>query len=54
MEQLDIPYSHKNIPIPGQREYLLNLTQKIEHLIVRMRWKAYLFLSNTTQNKKEN
>ena len=43
MEQKNLGYSMKNIPIPSKKEYLKRLIEKIESLIRRMRWKAYFF-----------
>ena len=36
-------YSTKNIPIPNEKTYLLQLVDKIEAVIKRMRWKAISF-----------
>ena len=54
MEKLNIHYSHKNIPLLGEHEYKLILTQKIEDLISKMRWKAHFYINNAPQNLKEN
>ena len=43
MEKVNLNYSTKNIPIPSERSYLLKLTEKIELVIKRMRWKAIYF-----------
>ena len=40
MEKFNFGYSVKNIPIPSEREYKIQLTEKIEAVIKRMRWKA--------------
>ena len=48
MEKINLGYSIKNIPIPHERVYLLQLVEKIEAVIKRMRWKA------TFYNKKKN
>ena len=34
----------KNIPIPSNNKYLFILTQRTEHFIKRLRWKAHFFL----------
>ena len=44
METFNIEYSTKNIPLPGKDEYKLQLIQKTEKLIKRMRWKSLQFL----------
>ena len=50
MEKFNFGYSVKNIPIPSEREYKVQLTEKIEALIRRMRWKAIFFNENDDQN----
>ena len=40
MENLDIDYSLKNIPIPFNESYLIKLIEKIETVVKRMRWRA--------------
>ena len=49
MKKLQFDYSYKNIPIPSERNYKLQLMEKIELLIKRMRWKAHFY-----NEKKEN
>ena len=44
MERLNLGYSTKNIPFANQRNYKVQLVDKIEVLIRRMRWKASFFL----------
>ena len=43
MEKVNLNYSTKNIPILSERSCLLKLTEKIELVIKRMRWKAIYF-----------
>ena len=43
MDQRNFPYSMKNIPVPSKKLYLKILTDKVELLIKRMRWKALFF-----------
>ena len=40
MEKVNFSYSMKNIPIPDEKSYKLQLIQKIEDLIKKIRWKA--------------
>ena len=40
MERIKLDYSKKNILIPSQKEYKLQLVAKTEHFIKRVRWKA--------------
>ena len=46
MERINLGYSTKNIPIPSEKAYLLQLVEKIEAVIKRMRLKAALFSKN--------
>ena len=39
-------YSMKNIPLPSEKLYKAILIEKVELLIKRMRWKAYLYESS--------
>ena len=43
MEKFTIDYSTKNIPLPSKKLYLKSLTDKVEKVIKRMRWKAFYF-----------
>ena len=54
MEQFNISYSTKNIPLPSHNDYLQRLIEKTELFLRRMRWKAYFFLNpGTTSPSKE-
>ena len=44
----------KNIPIAYEADYIKILTQKIESLIRRMRWKAYFFKNQTMESSNDN
>ena len=52
MEKLQFDYLYKNIPIPTERNYKLQLMEKIELVIKRMRWKAHFY--NKRKDGKEN
>ena len=43
MEKLQLRYSSKNIPIPSKRNCKLQLMEKIELAIKRMKWKAFFY-----------
>ena len=43
MEKFNLNYSLKNIPIPSEKQYKLQMIEKIEAVIKRMRWKAIIF-----------
>ena len=44
MENFNMDYSGKNIPLPSNKDYLKRLLEMTESLIKRMRWKAFYFL----------
>ena len=48
MEKRSFNYSLKNIPLPTEKSYKINLIEKVEQVIKRMRWKA-LFLDVTKE-----
>ena len=43
----------KNIPTPSHQSYKLLLTDKIESVITRMRWKTYFFMKNKAATLEE-
>lgn len=47
MEKTNLHYSTKNIPVASERNYKIQLLDKIEAVIKRMRWKAIFFDSET-------
>ena len=53
MERFNISYSKKNIPIPTEKEYKIQLIAKVESFTKRMRWKALEFLGKLGSSKKE-
>ena len=44
MERFNISYSQKNIPMPIEKQYKIQLIYKVENPAKRMRWKALGFL----------
>ena len=55
MEKVNFGSYIKNIPIPSKRTYLLQLMEKFELVITRMRWKAIHFNNNdSTDNNVED
>jgi len=57
MERTNLHYSTKNIPVASERNYKIQLLEKIEAVIKRMRWKAIFFDSengNGDEIDKEN
>ena len=53
MERIKCDYSLKNIPVPSKNSYQLQLIEKIENVIKRMRWEAHFFLRQN-ENCNEN
>ena len=51
MEKLKFEYSTKNIPLPFERSYKLQLIEKTKMVIKQMRWKA---IFQDTRNEKSN
>ena len=54
MEKLQLRYSRKNIPIPSKRSYKLQLMEKIELVMKRMRWKAFFYDQGNNKYIPEN
>ena len=52
MERKTYNYSTKNIRTPLERNYKLQLVEKIETFIKRMRWKAIMYDSRCKKNRK--
>lgn len=50
MEKFEIEYSVKNIPIPSERQYKIQLISKVEKVIKRMRWKTLEFLGKLSSD----
>ena len=51
MEKVDFDYSMKNIPIPDEKSYKLQLMQKAEGFIKKIRWKAIFFMKGGNQTE---
>ena len=51
MERVNLGYSIKNIPLANEHSYKLQLIEKIEAVIKKMRWKVILYKA---QNENEN
>ena len=54
MEKFNIDYSTKNIRIPSERQYVIQLILKVEKFIKRMRWEALQFLGKLDNSGKGN
>ena len=53
MEKVDYGYSMKNIGLPSQKEYLMQLTQSVEKFVRNLSWRAYFFLNPPKDEQKE-
>ena len=51
MENSEIKYTLRNIPIPSQKSYQLNLIGKIKSLVKHMRWRTFHYFN---QQKCDN
>ena len=49
MEKVNFDYSVKNISIPDGKSYKLQLIQKVENFIKKIRWKAIFFMKGGNQ-----
>ena len=54
MEQINLGYSTKNIPVPSDKAYLKNLILKVESFIKRIRWKALFYDKSKNNDDEEN
>ena len=54
MEKFTINYSTKNIPLPTKKLYLKSLTDKVEKVIKRMRWKAFFYDKEKNDDKEQD
>ena len=53
MEQVNFGYSLKNIPIPNNQEYLLELVSSVGTFISNLRWRSWHFLNPSNNERKE-
>ena len=53
MEQLKFETSMKNIPLGGNKEYVMHLTQSVRKVVYAMSWAAFIFLNNIQCEEKE-
>ena len=53
MEQVKYDYSHKNIAIPNREEYKIDLSNRMETFVNKLRWKAFFFFENDKIKKEE-
>ena len=53
MEQVKFNHSLKDIPIPSQQEYLMELIDSVGTFTSNLRWRAYHFLNPSNKNSKE-
>ena len=52
MEKLNFGYQLKDIPAPNERTYKLQLIEKIDLFIKKLRWKAIFFRSNSKETSE--
>ena len=51
MEEVNLGYSMKNIPITNEKSYKLQLIKKVEDFIKNIRWKAIFFMEGGNQTE---
>ena len=54
MDNANITYSLKNIPLPTKSTYLNLLIPKVTSFIQRLRWRTFFFIRSTKNKNKEN
>ena len=52
MEKVNFSYLVKNIAAPNERTYKLQLIEKIELFIKKLRWKAIFFINNSKETSE--
>ena len=53
MEQVQFDYSLKNIAIPTQKDYLIELVSSVNTFIANLKWRCFHFLNPSNSNHKE-
>ena len=53
MNVINLGYSLKNVPTPTEKSYLKALTEKVEHFLTRIRWKAYFYDKEDPINEED-
>ena len=53
LEEVNFGYSMKNISLPSQKEYILQLIHSVETFVRNLRWRAYFILNPNERPQKE-
>ena len=53
MKQVQYETSMKNIPLGGNKEYVMQLTKSVRKVVYAMSWAAFIFLNDIQCEKKE-
>ena len=53
MEQVNFNYSIKNIPIPSQQDFRIQMIKSVEHFVKNIRWRAFHYLNPVQTNVKK-
>ena len=53
MEQVNLGYSTKNIPLPSKKDYLQRLISSTEKFIRSIRWRTYFYLNPAKKTSKK-
>ena len=54
MEQVNFNYSIKNIPIPSQQDFRIQMIKSVEHFVKNIRWRAFHYLNPVQTNVKKD
>ena len=53
MEQVKFDYSMKNIPIPSEREFIIELISSVEKFIKNLKWRVFHYLNPAQQSRNK-
>ena len=53
MEQVKFDYSMKNIPIPSEREFIIELISSVEKFINNLKWRVFHYLNPAQQSRNK-
>ena len=53
LEEVNFGYSMKNVSLPSQKEYILQLIHSVEKFVRNLRWRTYFFLNPQERQQKE-
>ena len=55
MDKVTFGYSTKNIPIPSEKEFVIELIKSVEKFVKNLNWRAFHYLNpSQTESKKKH